>query len=143
MPIPNNTYPPLFDGQPIFGDLSSFAITPLIQGRAIDVDDFLGLTPGTTKYGADPSGGQLYGITGALISSSVAGVEALQAALLSYAGPCCQLGYPTGLAWPGNWQTWPTCFFEPAEFIPSLSGIQPARGNQYSLSYSLVVRRVQ
>jgi len=47
-------YAPLFDGQPIFGDLSSFEVTKLVQGRARDVDTFLGLTPGTRDTAPAP-----------------------------------------------------------------------------------------
>ena len=141
MSNPNNPNPPLFDGQPIFGDLPSFATQLLIQGRPVDVDNWLGLTPGTTLYGADLSGGQLYGVTGAFIASSVPAVEALQAKIQSYAGLSCLYGYPMALKWPDNWLFWPNCYFELAEYVPSTAGIVAAPGNMYSLSYKLVIRR--
>lgn len=136
-----NDNPPLFNGQPIFGDLNTFDTQLLVKGRGLDVDNWLGLTPGTTKYGAAPSGGQLYGVTGAFIAPTAAAVELLQATLLSYAGQSGEYAYPTGLPWPGNWQFWANCYFVPAEYVPSVNGILPTIGNQYSLSYVLVVRR--
>ena len=112
---------PLFDGQPIFGDLPSLQITQLAQGRAQDVDAFLGLSPGTTQYGADPSGGKLWGISGALIAPSSAAVSALEATLLSFAGGTAAFGRPTGLRFPGDYVLEPHyCHFVTGEFVPSV-----------------------
>jgi hypothetical protein len=88
---------PLYDGQPIFGGTPSFTVQPLQLGTAAAVDAWLGLTPGTTHYGAPPSGGRLWGITGALEGSSVAAVQGMSSTLLSYAGLTVTFGQPTGL----------------------------------------------
>jgi hypothetical protein len=133
---------PLFNGQAIFGADGSFTFTELAQRRALDVDIFLGLTHGTTAYGADPSGGRLFGITGALVAPSADGVTALEATLLSLAGPMCPFGMPTRLPFPGNYYFWGACYFVAAEFLPSPAGIASIGGGMWSLSYSMIIRHV-
>ena len=125
---------PTFDGQQIFGDLPSFEVEQLVHGRPLDVDLFLGFTPGTTLHGADPSGGRLFGIIGALIAPSPAAVAALRAAILSFAEITATFGTPTGLPFPGDFQQWPSCYFVPAESVPSAGGITSIDGSMYSLT---------
>jgi hypothetical protein len=134
-----------FDGQQIFGDTPSFNVIPVVPGYAggaAAVDGFLGLTPGTTQYGPDPSGGSLWGITGALIAPSSDAVAALQATLLSFAGITSTLGIPTGNPYPSDFAYERSCYFVAAEFVPSPGGIVPIGGGFWSLGYSLIVRQV-
>jgi hypothetical protein len=137
-----NAKTPVFNGRAIFGADANFTFTDLAQRRALDVDIFLGLTPGTTAYGADPSGGRIFGITGALVATSADAVTALAATLLSLAGPVCSFGMPTGLPFPGNYYFWGACYFVAAEFIPAPAGAISIGGGMWSLSYSMVIRHV-
>jgi len=133
---------PLFNGQSIFGADGSFTFTELAQRRALDVDIFLGLTHGTTAYGADPSGGRLFGITGALVATSADAVAALEATLLSFAGQVSAFGMPTHLPFPGNYFFWNACYFVATEFIPAPAGAVSIGGGMWSLSYSMIVRHL-
>lgn len=135
---------PQFDGQPIFGDLNSFAVVELVPGKAggaATIDGFLGLTPGTTQYGPDSSGAA-WGITGALIGPSSGAVATLEATLLGFAGISSRFGIPTGLPYPGDYVFLSSCYFVAPEFVPSPGGIVPIGGGQWSLGYSLVVRQI-
>lgn len=140
-PTPYADDVPTFNGQPIFGDLSSFAVAPLPFNTAAAIDTFLGFTPGTTFYGADASG-HLWGITGALVADSSGGVAAMRATLLSFAGPAGRLNIPTYLRFPADYQWVPNCYFVAAEFVPSPGGIVPIGGGMYNLGYALVVREI-
>ena len=68
-----NTIPAIFQGLDLFGAPGSFTNQSLSNAYGAlpsHVDEFLGLTPGTTKYGADPApGAGLWGITGAFTST--------------------------------------------------------------------------
>jgi hypothetical protein len=54
---------PLFNGRPVFGDLSAFSIVQLTGPGGAGVDAFLGNAPGTTVYDFGP-GGRGWGISG-------------------------------------------------------------------------------
>jgi hypothetical protein len=139
--------PPTFAGAQIFGDVGSFNWTILHgpgagQPPTYPIDEFLGLTLGTTQYG--PGAGNCIGISGSLIAPTSAGVSALLTTLQSYAGAgvAQTMGVPTGNPWPDNWRWFPNCYFVLGELIPSASGIVVAPGGEYLLSYLLNVRQV-
>lgn len=143
-------YTPLFGGQPLFGPLASFEYQLLQAGTAglpVAIDAWLGNAPGTTRYGS--SGGRIWGFTGALIAPTSDGVAALEATLLSFAGPACVLGLPLSVTprdptnkWPGDYQWWQGCYFVAAEFVASSDGVVSYQGNQYSLSYAMIMRQI-
>jgi hypothetical protein len=140
---PYNDDIPTFDGQPIFGPLANFTVAKLPFGTALEIDSFLGLTPGTTQYGADGGpGGRLWGITGQFIEATSEAVSADQATLLSFVGITARLGIPTYDVFPSDYQFVPKCYFVATDYAPSGAGIVSAPGGTYSLSYSLVIREI-
>ena len=134
---------PTFDGVAIFGPNAGFTVQllgPWAAGPAAAIDNFLGLTPGTTQYGGN---GKLWGITGQLVDSSADAVAADQAALLAFAGITAPFGRPTNEKYPADFivETKP-CYFVAAEFIPAEAGIVAIGGGQYGLNYSMVIREL-
>ena len=132
---------PRFDGQKIFGVSDHFTFR-ILRGDSLSIDLFLGLTGGTTKYGADPSGGLAFGVTGKFLGATTVAVQVLQAQLLSYAGIVATLGVPWPERFPANFRFWPNCYFVASEYVPDVAGIVASPGNQYALSYKLVIRHI-
>jgi hypothetical protein len=134
MAIPTNP-PARFDGQQIFGDMESFAWSPLVGGPA-GIDAFLGNAPGTTLVCHN----RAYALSGAFIGPTQADVQAQIDLLESYANVSAPLGFPTDQRPIGlnfQWAPW-YCYFLPREFKPG--AIQPYAGNQQASSYFLVMR---
>jgi hypothetical protein len=102
----------IFDGQPIFGappwlTTAPFAPTPL------EVDAFLGLEPGTTVYASGP----MFTVVSTLVGPTVAAVAAARATLQGFAGICSVFGRSNGLAFPGNYEYWRSCWFAAGELV--------------------------
>jgi hypothetical protein len=129
--------PALFDGQPIFGAPPRLTTAPFAPTPA-RVDAFLGLVPGTTVDASGP----MFTVVSTLVGASVEAVEAAQATLQGYAGISARFGRSNGLSSPGNFEWWPSCWFEPGELVFSPAGILPLGRAQYQLSFVLVIRRV-
>jgi hypothetical protein len=132
---------PLFALQAVFGDPPAFRSSPLSEPTAGAIDGFLGFAPGTTIYGADTVGGQLWGLTGSMTAPSLAAVQSLQQNLLSYAGWVRNWGRPNHEQAPGNYQFVRNCMFLPSEVVFSKPGPLPASG-AWSCTYKLVMRQI-
>jgi hypothetical protein len=135
-------YVALFDGQPIFGPVGTVS-TANFSPTVAEVDAFLGLIPGTTQYADTP----MYAVTGTLTGPDLLAVEAVQWRLLSFAssGPVprtAPFSRDNGLPWPGGYEVDPSCYFLPHELVFNPAGISGPVAGVYSVSYSLVIRRV-
>ncbi|MHB8397360.1 MAG: hypothetical protein ACYDCI_00275 [Candidatus Limnocylindrales bacterium] len=134
---------PTFDGQAVFGSQAAITaqqLVPGIAGSAAAIDAFLGLTPGTTRYGAEP-GGSLWGVTGAFVASSSGAVSAIETAFVALAGITATLGLPTNQTFPSDFEYLAGCYFTGGDFAASSAGIVSTGGGMYSLSYAVVFRQ--
>jgi hypothetical protein len=130
---------PLFNGQPVFGDLSAFSVVPLTGSGGAGIDAFLGNAPGTTIYDFGP-GGRGWGISGGFSAGSAAGVAAMIGTLQCLVGIRSTLIFPTGGPLPDNWERHGSCQFQGDELVLNSAGIQQVAGGGFSQSYKLVVR---
>jgi hypothetical protein len=131
--------PPLFCGQPIFGDLASFEHFPLYKGTPLELDAFLGLPSGTTKYGADSAGG-LFAVRGTFKDYTSEGVTEQLEFMQSFIGICATYRKLTGEIFPCQVQPEPNCYFTAGDLTFS----EPAQiaYNQFGINYSLVIRKI-
>ena len=135
-------YPALFDGQPIFGSVGQVA-TAAFSPTCAEVDAFLGLPVGTTKFANTP----MYTVTGTLTGPNVEAVQVAQWQLASFArtGPgrlCAPFARDNGLPWPGGYEVDPSCYFLRNELVFNPAGIIGPTSGIYSISYVMVIRRV-
>lgn len=137
----------LFAGQPIFGDLGSFSsrklqgdysATALYNSQLpLNIDAFLGLTPGTTKFGPIDNGG-VWAVSGVFYDLSPQGIATQQSFLLGFANTPSLWLRPTGYQWPANAEYWKNSIFRPQEVV--FSPTATAAGNQYTCSYNMIIR---
>ncbi len=132
----------LFDGQPIFGNVGNVS-TANFTPTCADVDAFLGLTPGTTQVADVP----MYAVTGTLTGPDSPTVTAARALLSGFAstGPVllvAPLSRDNGQPAPGGYEVDPSCYFLPNELMFNSAGITGPVAGVYSLSYRLVIRRI-
>jgi hypothetical protein len=130
---------PLFSGVKLFGDYDSFAMVDLQLGTVLEIDTFLGLTPGTTKYPADV-GGNIFAMRGQWLGDSPTAVETQYMALTTFAGIAATFRRPTGGIYPGNAWREHNCYFTVSDL--SVGTIQQLGINWYGMTYSLVLRQV-
>ncbi len=130
---------PLFGGTRIWGDPGSFVVGRL-NGSPAAVDFWLGLSPGTTIYGAGTGTGRIWAVAGKLVGPSPAGVLSAFATLVSFAGLNYTFIFPSGETFAYSaWQARPNCRFLTTEVVTDPNGIQ-GQGLSYSLLYWAVVR---
>jgi hypothetical protein len=128
---------PLFDGQALFGNTAMFSAGQL-DGKPTSVNEWLGLTPGTTRYGA--GSGQHWGIAGVFQEASAAACEADFAALQAVCGPTATFSFPTRERFAyTDWRTRPRCRIMPGEVVADPNGPQDS-GWYWTLAYWCVVR---
>jgi len=128
---------PLFDGQGVFGSIPAFSVG-LLHGKPADFDGWLGLTPGTTVYGAGP--GRVWGVAGTFAESTSAACTADLAALEAVAGPSADFWFPSGEKFPYTaWQKRPSCRIVPGEVVGDPNGVQGS-GSYWTLKFWCVVR---
>jgi hypothetical protein len=133
------SYPaaPLFDGEQVFGDPASFSVGQL-DGQPSSVDGWLGLTPGTTQYGA--GSGHHWGVAGKFLGQSSGAVTGDLAALQQMAGYHAPFVFPIGETISFNaWQMRCDCQIIASEVVVDQAGPQGS-GNNWSLAYWCVVR---
>ncbi len=132
---------PAFNGMQIFGDPTQFAAS-VLAGSAVDVDAWLSVTPGTTVYSPNTSGGA-FAVSGVLLDTSSAAVLADQVALTAATAlRGVDFGRPTGLPWPPVYLIHTGCWIEPAELIFGAGGIVAVGNGLYQLPYRAVVRQI-
>jgi hypothetical protein len=131
--------PPLFSGQPIFGALESFEHFPLYLGTPAEIDAFLSLPEGTTKYGSEPAGG-LFAVRGTFKDYTSEGVTEQLGVMQSYFGIVSTYRKLTGEIFPAQVQPEANCFFTAGDLTSS----EPSQigYNQWGLNYSLVIRKI-
>jgi len=128
---------PLFNGQAVFGDPSKFVVGGL-NGTPAAVDGWLGLTPGTTVYGAGT--GRLWGIAGTFGDVSSAACSADLAALQALEGPIGVFAFPTGEKFSFTaFRHRDSCRIAPGECVGDPAGPQGS-GSAWTLRYWAVVR---
>jgi len=128
----------LFAGQPVFGDPSRLIVSELAEGTPAAVDQWLGLAPGTTQYGAGT--GIIWGMTGQFAAPTDGGVLACLANLVQYCGIVYEFIFPTGETFAYSaWRARRSCRMLTQEITTDPNGIQTTTG-QYTLNFWLVVR---
>ncbi len=128
---------PLFAGRPLLGNPALFSVGQL-DGKASSVDGWLGLTPGTTQYGA--GSGRHWGIAGTFQETSSAACEADLAALQAVCGVTYPFSFPTGEQRAMTaWRTRPSCHIVPGEVVADPNGPQGS-GSYWTLRFWCVVR---
>lgn len=128
---------PTFLANAVFGDPSQFTAA-IFAGTAAQEDAFLGLAPGTTRYGPCELGGGI-AIRGVLTGTTTSAVEAAQQALAGMADQTGPAILPTGIDLEG-WDVWASCWFSPGDLAFSPSGIVPGSAG-YQIAYALILRR--
>jgi hypothetical protein len=131
--------PPLFAGQPIFGDLDSFQQPSVLLNTPAEIDAFLGLSPGTTRYACDP-GGNLFPVTGTFKDYTSELVTAQLAVMQGFIGQVSTYRKLTGDIFPSQVQPEPNCYFTAGDLTSSA----PAQigYNQWGINYSLLIRKI-
>ena len=128
---------PVWNDLPVFGSGAAFSVGRL-HGSPADVNGWLGLTPGTTVYGAGC--GRLWAVAGQFAESTSAACSADLAALQAVAGPIGAFSFPTGEKFAFSaWQTRPSCRIAAGEIVADPNGVQGS-GSYYTLNYWCVVR---
>jgi len=128
---------PLLAGQAVFGLPAAFSVGQLESAPAA-IDGWLGLTPGTTVYGA--GSGRLWGIAGSFQESSSAACSADFAALQAACGTSGAFSFPTGEKFAFTaWRTRPSCRIVPGEVVADPNGPHGS-GSYWTLAYWGVVR---
>jgi hypothetical protein len=130
---------PSFNGSQCFGDTEAWALFGL-RPSALAVDEWLGLEPGTTRYGAPPGEGRLVGVSGRFAGPTAAAVDAQVDELLALAGISARFLFPVAMRFPATWYAVSSCYFTAGDFASDPNGIQPTLGNCVSLNYWLVIR---
>jgi hypothetical protein len=131
--------PPQFCGQNIFGDPEQFVATLFYIDPPTQIDQWLGLTPGTTQYG-NSAGGRCWGLSGVWVGATPYEVQSDQFMLTNFAGASGGLGLPTGIAWPFNYYLYKNSRFMKSEI--QLNTIIPSPGAQFQSIFKLVVRQI-
>lgn len=130
--------PPLFAGQPLFGELDNFVQFPLEQPSVEFMQDFLGQS---VQYGPSP-GTRLFAVTGQWIGRTEDEVANQEAKLLSFVGEAQTYRRPTGDIFPATVQILHNCYFSAEDFAPDPSGIQSLGINRFGLRFSLILREI-
>jgi hypothetical protein len=137
--VQTGSYPaaPLFDGEQVFGDPASFSVGQL-DGKPSSVDGWLGLTPGTTVYGAGH--GRHWGVAGKFLGQSMIAVNTDFASLVGMAGFEAPFVFPTNETISFNaWQMRRNCRMVSTEIVADTNGPQGG-GSNWSLLFWCVVR---
>ena len=129
---------PYFAGQMIFGDLDSFKQTYPYRGTTLEIDEFLGLTEGTTIYAADP-GGKLFFVSGTFKGPSTDAVAAQVAFLQEFAGFVGVYRRPTNDIPPSDVQIIHNCYFTVNDL--TFGTVTQLGVNNYGQTYALVIRQ--
>jgi hypothetical protein len=119
---------PTFNGQMILGTAANFTVDCIITG-SLGIDNFLGLTPGTTEY--DPTY-RAFGVSGAWVADD-------PVTPTTDAATCAASALITGPFVDHNGNSHENCSFQPTELQPSAAGVQGS--GPYSLNYLLVIRQ--
>jgi len=132
---------PMLGGQMVFGDPGLFSVG-LLLGTPASIDGWLGLSPGTTVYGA--GSGRVWGVAGTLWDSSEAAVLADFAVLAALCdGSARGFILPSGEKRPMlAWAVRPSARVMPGELVADPNGPQPP-GAAWSLRYWCAVRDPQ
>ena len=128
-------------GQSLFGDTPSFYSYQLnnTTDSAVQVDNWLGNTPGTTQYGVQ-SGGRIWLVSGLFIGDSPTDIANQQSLLMSYAGITATVGLPTGYAWPQDFKWWKGGRFNANEVV--LGSTTSYAGNRYQAPFKMIIRQI-
>ena len=130
---------PNFAGRRCFGVTDAWSVSTL-QPTALACDLWLGLSAGTTAYGAPPNG-RLLGVAGVFQGCSAADVSSQADGLLSLAWISSAFLMPVSARWPCNWWSASSCYFTPGDYVAP-AGPVAGLGSTWLLSYWLVMRVV-
>jgi hypothetical protein len=128
---------PTFNGQAVLGDPSALTASAITGSPPSVIDAFLGLSPGTTVYGAPVGGGGLVGITGVFHGTSRPALNAAYERLTALAGIRAPFEVPGGVSGTGGREFYPLCYFGPGDIVP---GTPTGAGSAYQLPFALVLR---
>jgi hypothetical protein len=130
---------PLFNGMKIFGNPDSFRIYELLLNTPAKIDAFLGLTAGTTLYGADPSGGSLIPISGQWLDRSIPLVQAKLAAFQAQEGVVADFYQPVRDIYPADFALKKNCRFSYTDY--TIGSVTQLGQSWFGLTYKLVLRQ--
>lgn len=133
------TYPPLLDQVAVFGDTDQFRQVTLPRLDASAIDEFLGLAPGTTQYGATP-GGHLYAATGVLTGDTLDDVENALMQLQSFSEGMHTYYRPTGDIYPSTYQWIHNCYFTAGDLVTG--SVTQIGIRKYAQTFAIVLRQV-
>lgn len=131
---------PLFGGQSIFGDAASYQQIDLQRGTPAEIDAFLGLPENTTIYGAEATGGRIFGITGQWKENTAQEVLDAAAFLQSFTDIVSTYHITTPDPYPCNARAYANCYWSVGDLSINPAGVQQIGLNQYGLTYALVIR---